>query len=48
MVKSLSIVTMDVHAAKVRNAVKLQQNKVQRLSPVRGYGDIAIGVRRNS
>lgn len=36
MVKSLSIVIMGVHAAKVRNAIK-QQDNVQRLSPVRGY-----------
>lgn len=54
MVKNLSIVTMDVHAAKVRNAVNLQQNKVQRLSPVRGcqkqqqeYGAIHKGVGEN-
>ena len=37
MVKSLSIVTTGVHAAKVRNAAHFaKQDKVQRLSPVRG------------
>ena len=37
MVKSLSIITMGVHAAKVRNAAhNAKQDKVQRLSPVRG------------
>ena len=37
MVKSLNIVTMGVHAAKVRDAVHYaKQDKVQRLSPVRG------------
>ena len=37
MIKSLSIATMGAHAAKVRNAAHYaKQDKVQRLSPVRG------------
>lgn len=55
MVKSLNIVTMGVHAAKVRNAMHYaKQDKVQRLSPVRGcqkqqqeYGAIHKGVGEN-
>ena len=55
MIKSLSIVTMGAHAAKVRNAAHYaKQDKVQRLSPVRGcqkqqqeYGAIHKGVGEN-
>lgn len=57
MVKSLNIVTMGVRAAKIRTCnsnIAIAQDKVQRLSPVRGcqkqqqeYGAIHKGVGEN-
>lgn len=47
MVKSLSIVIMGVHAAKVRNAIKVA-GQCSTTIPREGLSKAAIGVRRNS